>query len=470
MPDTRAITASDRMLLLEAAGERLALPLTDVSEIIRAPAVTRVPNSSPHLIGVANVRGTVLPVVALGGLLSLAPAARSPRTRVVVVKGKFAVGLLVDEVTALAGASDHRRLDLAQLLEKNFRSLGRIERQLVEPLSYAEAQLDDEAAAELVFVAFNLARQEYALRVGDIVHIGTVPGTVASLPRTDNAMIGIAAIDGAIVPLVSARVLLGLQDDSTRQPGGRMIIVRFGGGLLGLLVDGIRDIIRVSLRDLDAVPPVLTRGRGEAQVEAICRLEEGRRLISILSPAKLLDADTLARVLAHASAGENAMASEGSTGTHSEQFVVFKVGEETYGLPIGSVDEIVRCPKSLTRVPHAPKFVRGLMNLRGKAVAIIDQRQRFDLAGDEAGARRRIVVVTIDGLQAGFLVDSVSEILSVDERDLSPAPHLEADIFDTKVIDRIAMVERGGHMMLLIDPKALLDRAERDIVGSLTET
>ena len=470
MPDTRAIADSDRMLLLEAAGERMALPLTDVSEIIRPPAVTRVPNSSPHLIGVANVRGTVLPVVALSGILGYEPSARSARTRVVVVKGKSAVGLLVDEVTALAGASDHRRLDLDQLLNKNFRTLGRIERRSVEPIASGEAKLADDAAAALVFVVFSLARQEYALSVGDIVHIAAVPANVASLPRTDKAMIGVAAIDGEIVPLVSARVLLGLPEDSTEQTGGRIFIVRFGGGLLGLLVDVIREIIRVSPRDLDAVPPVLTRGRGEAQVEGICRLEEGRRLISILTPAKLLDAETLARILAHATAGENTMTSEGAAATESEQFVVFKVGEEIYGLPIGSVDEIVRCPASLTRVPLAPSFVRGLMNLRGKAVAVIDQRQRFEVAIDEGVARRRIVVVTIDGVQAGFLVDSVSEILRVNKCDLMPAPQLDAGSGDTQVIDRIAMVEQDGQMVLLVDPKALLNRAERDIIGSLAET
>ena len=84
----------------------------------------------------------------------------------------------------------------------------------------------------------------------------------------------------------------------------------------------------------------------------------------------------------------------------AEQFIIFQLGEEFYGLPIGSVDEIVRCPDNLTRVPRAPGFVRGLMNLRGKAVPIIDQRQRFSVPGEKDSSRRRIVVVTIDGLQA----------------------------------------------------------------------
>ena len=105
------------------------------------------------------------------------------------------------------------------------------------------------------------------------------------------------------------------------------------------------------------------------------------------------------------------------------------------------------------------------MNLRGKAVPIIDQRQRFSVPGEKDSSRRRIVVVTIDGLQAGFLVDTVSEVLTVPTRELSPAPELAADA--DPVVNRIAMIEREGHMILLVDPKALLDRAERDLLNDI---
>ncbi len=80
-------------------------------------------------------------------------------------------------------------------------------------------------------------------------------------------------------------------------------------------------------------------------------------------------------------------------------------------------------------------------------------------------ALARVVVVTIDGLQAGFLVDGVSEVLTVSASEVSPAPDLGADAGQT--IDRVAMIEREGRMILLVDPKALLDRAERDVLASL---
>jgi purine-binding chemotaxis protein CheW len=149
----------------------------------------------------------------------------------------------------------------------------------------------------------------------------------------------------------------------------------------------------------------------------------------------------------------------------TEQFVVIRLGDEFYGLPILSVDEVVRRPNALTRVPHAPAFVEGVMNLRGTIVPVIDQRQRFVIGGDKARTLR-IVIVTIDGLRAGFVVDAVSEVLSIPTAEISITPELTAD--GAEIFDRVANIEREGRMILLIDPKALLNRAERDVLAAIT--
>jgi purine-binding chemotaxis protein CheW len=105
------------------------------------------------------------------------------------------------------------------------------------------------------------------------------------------------------------------------------------------------------------------------------------------------------------------------------------------------------------------------MSLRGKALPVIDQRQRFTVPGSAAGAKQRVIVVTIDAIRAGFLVDSVSEVLTISEESLSLAPEFSSDT--ARVIDRVATIERDGRMILLVDPKVLLDRAERDLLEQL---
>jgi purine-binding chemotaxis protein CheW len=157
----------------------------------------------------------------------------------------------------------------------------------------------------------------------------------------------------------------------------------------------------------------------------------------------------------------------GADDTAFERFLIFTLGEESYGLPIGAVDEVIRLPDSITRMPTAPAFVSGVINLRGKALPLIDQRQRFETTGTAAAAKPRAVVVTIDQLRAGFIVDGVSEVVAIPVTALSAAPDFSSE--EAAVFDRVAHVEADGRMILLVDPRELLTRAERDVISALAD-
>jgi purine-binding chemotaxis protein CheW len=150
----------------------------------------------------------------------------------------------------------------------------------------------------------------------------------------------------------------------------------------------------------------------------------------------------------------------------NEQFIVFQLGGEEYGLPIASVDEVVRVPEALTRLPRAPAFIEGVMNLRGRVLPVIDQRRRFKVEGESERRLERIVVVRMDHMHAGFVVDAVSEVLKISRSQLRPTPELAAE--GSQVIDRIANIEVEGRMILLLNPRELLDRAEKDLLAAMS--
>jgi purine-binding chemotaxis protein CheW len=468
MPEAPLTAARDDVLTFKVAGQHLALPAMDVSEIIRPQVLTRVPHGPPALLGVTNLRSSVLPVVSLASLLGHEQSAASPSARVVVVDKGTRVGLLVDQVTALNKTSDLRKLDLEMLLARDFQAFARRNsgvRHRGVAGSEEATVTSDTADEELAYVAFELAGQEYALPLDKVVEVAPLLRDVAHVPRTDEAMMGVTSFRGGLVPLVSLRTLLGLPEAETYSAKARLILTRIGGVTIGLAADKMNEILRVSPDILDPVPPVLTRATGEAQIEAICRLDGGRRLISILSPARLFDSETISRFLTDTAHGLADMPTPDVRNDGDEKFVIFQLGEEHYGLPVGSVDEVVRCPDQLTRVPRAPSFVEGVMNLRGTVVPIIDQRRRFSAASSLSFERCRVIVVLIDGFQTGFVVDRVSDVVALPADALRPAPELTSD--ESNVFDRIAMTERDGRMILLIDPKALLDRAERDVLASI---
>ena len=104
-----------------------------------------------------------------------------------------------------------------------------------------------------------------------------------------------------------------------------------------------------------------------------------------------------------------------------KQIVGFRVGRETYGVPITSLHEIVRVPE-ITAVPDAPDYLEGVINLRGKIVSVVDLRKRFGQPAVELDRRSRILVVEHRGRLAGMIVDSASEVLKISESEIESAP------------------------------------------------
>ena len=108
--------------------------------------------------------------------------------------------------------------------------------------------------------------------------------------------------------------------------------------------------------------------------------------------------------------------------------MVFRLGDDEFGLPIEAVDEVARVPDQITRLPKAPKFLEGVVNLRGDVLPVVDQRRRFDMPALEEQGGRRLVVVRTERHRAGLIVDSVSEVLRCSASAIEPAPDLTDEI------------------------------------------
>jgi purine-binding chemotaxis protein CheW len=267
---------------------------------------------------------------------------------------------------------------------------------------------------------------------------------------------------------LSLHALLGfpLPDRGDERP--RVIVVSYGRTAVGLVADRTRDILRIDPGLVDPVPAMLTRGEGTAELQAICRLDGGRRLVSVLSPDRLFRHDIVTNVVAEGERAREAemaddMAAGRQAATDEQPFIVFRLDREEYAVPIAAVDEVTRRPDALTRVPKAPEFIEGVMNLRGAVIPVVDQRRRFDLPAAESTDRQRVIVITFDGMRAGFLVDSASELLKIPDSAIGPAPELSDE--QVRLISRVANL--GERMILIVDAPELLDRRELGLLRQL---
>ena len=203
---------------------------------------------------------------------------------------------------------------------------------------------------------------------------------------------------------------------------------------------------------------------GDAEITSICRLESGKRLVALLSPDRLFRADLVRRVLSEQGDGDDAAARQtDESAMADEQFIIFRLGDQEYGLPIAAVDEIARPPEQIARLPKAPAFVDGVMNLRGIVVPIVDLRRRFEIASKEPVAGQRILVLALGGGKTGFMVDSVSEVMKIPAAAVRPAPEVSPE--QMRLIGRVANFDAENRMILLIDPAQLLDRIEADVLA-----
>ena len=253
----------------------------------------------------------------------------------------------------------------------------------------------------------------------------------------------------------------------------RIVVVSSGdGGMsVGIVTDNVKEVLRVGRALTDPMPALLTAADagGPTAFEAICRLDGGKRLVTILSAAKMFRDAALRAAIATAATDPNDAAGEdmrvdasepgpGASNDAEEQFVVFRLAGEEYGVSIEAVQEIVRVPEDLTHVPKAAAFMEGVVNLRGTVLPVVDQRRRFALQEIDRNDRQRIMVLTIGGVRTGFIVDQVSEVLKISRAAIGPAPALSQE--QQRLIRRVANLESQGRMILLLDPANLLEAGE----------
>jgi len=147
------------------------------------------------------------------------------------------------------------------------------------------------------------------------------------------------------------------------------------------------------------------------------------------------------------------------------QFVSFVVAGEEFGVNILTVQEIIR-PIEITRVPHAPEFVEGVINLRGRILPVIDLRSRFGFPERSQDEDTRIVVVELENQTVGFITDTVREVLRVDATTIEPAPDIAVGI-DAHYLRGVAKLD--DRLLILLDLEGILSAEETKALQNMED-
>jgi purine-binding chemotaxis protein CheW len=141
--------------------------------------------------------------------------------------------------------------------------------------------------------------------------------------------------------------------------------------------------------------------------------------------------------------------------------VGFRIGRETFGVPIDLVHEIVRVPE-ITSVPDAPDFIEGVINLRGKIISVVDLRKRFGEKQISSSKKNRILVVEVDSRMVGLIVDAASEVLKLPAEEIEPPPNA----FEEGELNYVTGVGKlRDRLIILIELNKILQKGELRRIG-----
>ena len=310
--DGDAASDTRQFVAFLVGGEVFAVDMAPVQEIIRVPEVVRVPLAPPALEGLSNLRGRVLPIISLRRVFGFPEHAYDDSTRAIVINIGQALGFIVDKVSSVISVEPQSieavegirstvnselltgiikdvggfkmimALDFSRLIAREFADIAALTASAATATETVET-VDDDGDDELQLVSFSVCNQEYAIDIADVQEIVQAPETIVQAPNSPPHVLGLMTLRERILPLVGLRSLFNLPEREIDETS-RIVVV--DSGLLG---GGNRHRQRLGgsagsreRRGGDAHSSGRRTGSFRRSCR-ICRLNDGKRLVSIIS-------------------------------------------------------------------------------------------------------------------------------------------------------------------------------------------
>ena len=330
-----------------------------------------------------------------------------------------------------------------------------------------EIDSKNKAASETQLVTFYLAREEFGLPISKVKEIVSVP-TITRLPKAPGYIEGIANLRGNILPLVNLRLLFGLPIEE-RTDDTRAVVVEINGRSMGIIVDRVMEVMNVDNAHI-APPPAISRSSIEGNyLQGVARLDYGKRLVLLLDAESLLPTIEFSQSKSDQNEENVFAATEVATDKtlHETQLVTFRLGTEEFAINIMHVQEIIRVT-ALSQIPNAPEFVEGVVSLRDQLLPIVNLRKLFKMPAVDITDDSRIIVVNLDKNSVGIMVDSMSEVLLVDNNTIEGLPSFMNDT-QSEQLNGVAKLKDGKRLIMIMDVEKVLSINEFNQMQSEAE-
>ncbi len=304
-----------------------------------------------------------------------------------------------------------------------------------------------------MFASFKLGTTELAIAVSSLQEVVNFPEKVTKVPLAPPYLMGLFNLRGTVTPIVEMAKLLDLPSEKNALP--KVAIVNIANVQIGLLFDTTSEILHVHHEDISLVeaPPAGQK----AVIKSVLKLNGGDRLIEVIDPDLLLKVENIPHILEQT---RNKVGELARKTSNRAQCITIRSGSLEFGVHIGAIREIIRIPE-IQKSVLAVDYCIGMVNLRGMIVPILDLRLFLKIADAEGGVidkeSQRIVVLRLNEMHIGFLVDSVDSIVTFFDEDILPIPMFAQDKIEM-MQGLLSHAQRGN--VILLNESKILSNAE----------
>lgn len=481
--ETQKRISKTEFVVFRLSDEEYAMELLNVKEIIRVPEITKVPSLSMDIAGVCNLRGELVTIIDIHKRFNIPQKELSENSRVIVMEhNSCSIGIIVDKISQVLGVDkssiklplggsketkedcingiimeEHgKRLIMIMALQGIVNGIESVFTSVDKQSSDKASVFTKEKEETQQLIIFNINAEEYAFHISNVKEIIRLQSIVKP-PDSADFMEGILSLRNNLIAVVNLSKLLKMNNTEINMDGS-IIIIDAGNFSYGVIVDRVSEVARVS-KEVLRKPSQIVGDIDIKIVKEFANLDNGKRVVMVLDPYKLIDIEELGRdyqdsqkdVVSNYSK-ESAMQSEDLT----ESIVIFKIENEEYGVRINFAQEINRISK-ITSLPNAPDFIEGLVNLRGDMIPMLNLRRFLGLGNEHRDSYSKLLIVKLKKVKIGIAIDSASEVLKLSKDLFEDYSEILNSKDNRKCIEGVIKLNGGNRIVLVLDLKGILD-------------
>jgi len=465
------------VIVFKVDEEEFALKICNIKEIIRIPKLIKIPNAPLHITGLCSLRGDLIPVIDSRKLFGMPHKEFDDSSRIIVtdIHGNK-IGLLCDKVSQVITVEESaikeppgsiRGIDDGIINSILILSNGNRVVMLLDAEKITKASdlqnvtrsghtsvgnskgLESKEDEEEEIIIFSIGIGEYGVSINYVKEIIRLPD-ITRVPNKPSYIEGMFSIRNQLLAVVNLRKLLGM-DCKQLDESSRVVIISNGSFSFGVIVDKVSHVMVVAKKLFKESSDIAS----SSYVKGIYNLNKGKRLIMMLEPLKLISSEESKGILEVdcKEAVNDKSLYVGNEDNNFQHLVVFKLGQEEYGIEINNVQGINRMSE-ITHFPGAPIFITGMVNLRGDIIPILNLRTLFDIQDSGILEASKFLVVEFKNNKVGIIIDSTSEVLRFSKKYVEKA----TGVFDRNdsYINKIAKLNDGKRIVLILNLKSLL--------------